>query len=256
MFDAASWNGIAIDSTCGGHGTCKKCKVKVRRRAAPPTPLDTRAFTPSSCGGAGARLPGAGHRRRQGGGAAADHPAKGGHRRGRPAGDLAPGGAKALPGAGRADPGRPGDRPERLLAAMDDLELRVDARAPELGRVLRAADYKVTAVVVDDELIGVSPGTPRPGGSASPTTWAPPPWSPPCWTCPPAHQSRWLGAQHAAAVRRRRHHPDQRHHAGPEALGRLTALAQRPCPSWPPGVRRGGVDRRRSTRSPSPATRP
>ena len=26
LFDAASWNGIAIDSTCGGHGTCKKCK--------------------------------------------------------------------------------------------------------------------------------------------------------------------------------------------------------------------------------------
>ena len=29
LFDAASWNGIAIDSTCGGHGTCRKCKVKV-----------------------------------------------------------------------------------------------------------------------------------------------------------------------------------------------------------------------------------
>lgn len=29
VFDAASWNGIAIDSTCGGHGTCKKCKVQI-----------------------------------------------------------------------------------------------------------------------------------------------------------------------------------------------------------------------------------
>ena len=29
VFDAASWNGVAIDSTCGGHGTCKKCKVSV-----------------------------------------------------------------------------------------------------------------------------------------------------------------------------------------------------------------------------------
>ncbi|MDA2963170.1 MAG: 2Fe-2S iron-sulfur cluster-binding protein, partial [Actinomycetota bacterium] len=28
-FDAASWNGIAIDSTCGGYGTCKKCRVKI-----------------------------------------------------------------------------------------------------------------------------------------------------------------------------------------------------------------------------------
>ena len=26
VFDAASWNGIAIDSTCGGHGTCKNVK--------------------------------------------------------------------------------------------------------------------------------------------------------------------------------------------------------------------------------------
>ena len=26
VFDSASWNGIAIDSTCGGHGTCHKCK--------------------------------------------------------------------------------------------------------------------------------------------------------------------------------------------------------------------------------------
>ena len=32
VFDAASWNGIAIDSTCGGYGTCKKCKVRDRLR--------------------------------------------------------------------------------------------------------------------------------------------------------------------------------------------------------------------------------
>ena len=29
VFDSASWNGIAIDSTCGGHGTCHKCKVRL-----------------------------------------------------------------------------------------------------------------------------------------------------------------------------------------------------------------------------------
>ena len=43
VFDAASWNGIAIDSTCGGHGTCHKCKVKV----SPVTPItrhDARTF--------------------------------------------------------------------------------------------------------------------------------------------------------------------------------------------------------------------
>ena len=46
VFDAASWNGIAIDSTCGGHGTCRKCKVQVIGGEAPLSKLDSRAFTP------------------------------------------------------------------------------------------------------------------------------------------------------------------------------------------------------------------
>ena len=45
IFDAASWNGVAIDSTCGGHGTCKKCKVRVVSGHAPLSPVDPRAFT-------------------------------------------------------------------------------------------------------------------------------------------------------------------------------------------------------------------
>jgi len=44
LFDAASWNGIAIDSTCGGHGTCKKCKVQITGGTAPVSSLDARAF--------------------------------------------------------------------------------------------------------------------------------------------------------------------------------------------------------------------
>src|SRR3954453_3704529 len=46
LFDAASWNGIAIDSTCGGHGTCKKCKVKLLAGSTPVHRLDQRSFTP------------------------------------------------------------------------------------------------------------------------------------------------------------------------------------------------------------------
>src|SRR5712691_13297942 len=46
VFDAASWNGIAIDSTCGGHGTCKKCKVRIADGSVPASSLDARAFTP------------------------------------------------------------------------------------------------------------------------------------------------------------------------------------------------------------------
>ena len=46
LFDGASWNGIAIDSTCGGHGTCKKCKVRVASGAQAISTVDPRAFTP------------------------------------------------------------------------------------------------------------------------------------------------------------------------------------------------------------------
>ena len=45
IFDAASWNGVAIDSTCGGHGTCKKCKVRVVSGHSPLSPVDPRAFS-------------------------------------------------------------------------------------------------------------------------------------------------------------------------------------------------------------------
>jgi uncharacterized 2Fe-2S/4Fe-4S cluster protein (DUF4445 family) len=48
---------------------------------------------------------------------------------------------------------------ERVLAGLDDLELRTDlAVLRTLGQVLRAADFKVTAVIVDDVLIDVQPG--------------------------------------------------------------------------------------------------
>ena len=46
VFDAASWNGIAIDSTCGGHGTCKKCKVRIAGGSVPVSSVDARAFSP------------------------------------------------------------------------------------------------------------------------------------------------------------------------------------------------------------------
>jgi len=45
IFDAASWNGIAIDSTCGGHGTCKKCKVRIVSGEVPIGTIDPRAFS-------------------------------------------------------------------------------------------------------------------------------------------------------------------------------------------------------------------
>jgi uncharacterized 2Fe-2S/4Fe-4S cluster protein (DUF4445 family) len=35
IFNAANWMGLAIDSTCGGRGTCGKCKVRVLKGNAP-----------------------------------------------------------------------------------------------------------------------------------------------------------------------------------------------------------------------------
>jgi uncharacterized 2Fe-2S/4Fe-4S cluster protein (DUF4445 family) len=160
LFDAASWNGIAIDSTCGGHGTCKKCKVQVIEGAAPVSPLDARAFTPDELRG-GWRLA----------------------CRVMTAADL----RVAVPplltrpkaatvGVGRQVILRPAAQKrylelaepslsdqasdlERVLAGLDDLELRADLRVlASIGRVLREADYKVTAVIIDDVLIDVEPG--------------------------------------------------------------------------------------------------
>jgi uncharacterized 2Fe-2S/4Fe-4S cluster protein (DUF4445 family) len=48
---------------------------------------------------------------------------------------------------------------ERILDGVDDLELRPDLHALRVaGRALRAADFKVTAVIVDEVLIDVQPG--------------------------------------------------------------------------------------------------
>jgi uncharacterized 2Fe-2S/4Fe-4S cluster protein (DUF4445 family) len=160
LFEAASWNGIAIDSTCGGHGTCKKCKVQVREGSVPVSRLDVRAFTPEQL--------------RQGWRLACLAPA---------ATDL----AVAVPplttrpkaatvGVGRQvilrpavrkryveleEPTLADQRPDvsRLLDAIDDLELTPELHALRaLPHVLRAADFKVTAVAVGETLVDVEPG--------------------------------------------------------------------------------------------------
>jgi uncharacterized 2Fe-2S/4Fe-4S cluster protein (DUF4445 family) len=160
LFDAASWNGIAIDSTCGGHGTCKKCRVRVLGPAAPPSPLDARAFT-------GAELA-AGWRLACRAQATQDTQVE--------VPPLVTRPKAATVGVGRQVILRPavqkrylelaepslGDQAsdaERVLAQLDDLEPRLDlAVLRTLGRVLREADYRVTAVVVDDVLVAVEPG--------------------------------------------------------------------------------------------------
>jgi uncharacterized 2Fe-2S/4Fe-4S cluster protein (DUF4445 family) len=160
LFDAASWNGIAIDSTCGGHGTCKKCRVKVLDGGAPVTSLDTRAFRPDELRD-GWRL------------ACRLETERDIHVEIPP---LVTRPKAATVGVGRkvilrpavqkrfvelAEPTLADQTPdlERLLAGLDDLELRIDLHALRaIGAALRSSDYKVTAVVVDDVLIDVEPG--------------------------------------------------------------------------------------------------
>ncbi|HEX3925619.1 MAG TPA: ASKHA domain-containing protein, partial [Streptosporangiaceae bacterium] len=160
VFDAASWNGIAIDSTCGGHGTCKKCKIKITGGTAPVSPLDARAFLPDELN-AGWRLA----CRVQ---ATEDLQVE--------VPPLVTRPKAATVGVGRQVILRPAaqkrylelDEPsladqrtdlERVLDGLDDLEPRADlAVLRSIGSVLRAADYRVTAVIVDDVLIAVQPG--------------------------------------------------------------------------------------------------
>ena len=160
LFDGASWNGVAIDSTCGGHGTCKKCKVRVASGDQAVSAVDPRAFTPEQLR-AGWRLACRAH-------AAEDLVVE------VPALQTRP--KAALAGVGRHVILRPAVQKryvelteptledqtsdlERLLQAMDDIEPRVPLEVVRtLGRTLRDADWKVTAVLVDDLLIDVEPG--------------------------------------------------------------------------------------------------
>jgi uncharacterized 2Fe-2S/4Fe-4S cluster protein (DUF4445 family) len=159
LFDAASWNGIAIDSTCGGHGTCRKCKVKVLDPVG-ISASDARAFSSDELD-AGWRL-------------ACRVQVSADLRVVVPPLETRP--KAATVGVGRKVILRPAvqkryvelDEPslsdqtsdlERLLSSLDDLELRADLQVlRDLGRVLRASNFKATAVVVDDVLIDVEPG--------------------------------------------------------------------------------------------------
>ncbi len=160
VFDAASWNGIAIDSTCGGHGTCKKCKVRVASGTLPLSAVDPRAFTVEELKD-GWRLACRALAEED---LVIDVP------------PLQTRPKAALVGVGRHVILRPAVQKrylelaeptledqtsdlERVLAAMDDVELRVSLELVRtLGGTLRSSDFKVTAVLCDDLLLDVEPG--------------------------------------------------------------------------------------------------
>jgi len=160
VFDAASWNGLAIDSTCGGHGTCKKCKIQIIEGEVPVSRLDIRAFSSEQLAD-GWRLACVA---RANGNLKVDVP------------PLSPRPKAATVGVGRqvilrpaiqkrnvelVEPTLHDQRPDidRLRDAMDDLSFEADLSVLKtLPTVLRKSDFKVTAVVVDEHLIAVEPG--------------------------------------------------------------------------------------------------
>jgi uncharacterized 2Fe-2S/4Fe-4S cluster protein (DUF4445 family) len=160
VFDAASWNGIAIDSTCGGHGTCKKCKVRIVSGEMPIGTIDPRAFTPQELRD--------GWRLACRAGARTDLVVEVPPLQTRP--------KAALVGVGRHVILRPSvqkrhlvlDEPtmedqrsdlERVLDGLDDLEPHAPIELMRtLGQTLRSSHFDVTAVVCDEELIDVEPG--------------------------------------------------------------------------------------------------
>jgi uncharacterized 2Fe-2S/4Fe-4S cluster protein (DUF4445 family) len=159
VFDSASWNGIAIDSTCGGHGTCHKCRVRIEGTS-PISRHDVRTFTREQLD-LGWRLACLVQATRD---LRVDVP------------PLTTRPKAATVGVGRQvilrpavqkryveldEPTLADQRPDltRLLDAIDDLAPVPDLHAlRRLPSVLRQADYKVTAVVVDEALVDVEPG--------------------------------------------------------------------------------------------------
>ncbi len=163
VFDAASWNGIAIDSTCGGHGTCRKCKVQLISGSAPIQRQDERTFSDVELA-QGWRLACL---------------VRTMHDLEVVVPPLVTRPKASTVGVGRQVILRPSvqkryvelDEPTladqrtdfvRLAEAIDDIELDPDLHAlRRLPGILRESDFAVTAVIVDDVLIDVEPGDTR-----------------------------------------------------------------------------------------------
>jgi uncharacterized 2Fe-2S/4Fe-4S cluster protein (DUF4445 family) len=162
VFNAANWAGLPIDSTCGGRGTCGKCKVRLVQGADGVTDADHRFLSDADLA-AGWRLS---CRAAVRGECVAEVPR------------LMSSPKAALLGYGQhvlldpnvakvhlrlAEPTLEDQRSDlaRVLEGLRDesWEARPDPGLwRELPGVLRSSDWSVTAVLVGDELIGLEPG--------------------------------------------------------------------------------------------------
>jgi len=165
LFSAAHWIGLPIDSTCGGRGTCGKCKVQVLQGGAEVTAADHKQLRASDLE-AGWRL---------------SCQAKVYEDTTVTVPELLRVPKAATMGVNRlvlldpnvrkvfvelAEPGLEDQRSddERLRDALtaEGFDMKTDLRVLRtLPAVLRAADFKVTAVLGGDRLIAVEPGDTR-----------------------------------------------------------------------------------------------
>lgn len=162
LFHAAHWIGLPIESTCGGRGTCGKCRIQVISAPPEPTPDDHRALTDPELA-EGWRLACRARAERE----AVCHV---------PALMRVP--RAATMGVGRLVLLEPAvhkvrlDLPhpdlhdqrsdqERLLDALREAGYAARVDLPvlrELPGALRHADFRVTAVLVGEHVIAIEPG--------------------------------------------------------------------------------------------------
>jgi uncharacterized 2Fe-2S/4Fe-4S cluster protein (DUF4445 family) len=162
VFNAANWAGLAIDSTCGGRGTCGKCKVRLLRGADGSSEADHKFLSESELE-EGWRLS---CRTSVHGECVAQVPR------------LMSTPKAALLGYGRhvvlapnvekvflqlSEPSLEDQKPdlERVRSALSEAgyEVHSDLRVwRTLPKTLRQNDYNVTAVICGDELIAVEGG--------------------------------------------------------------------------------------------------
>ena len=162
VFNAANWAGLPIDSTCGGRGTCGKCKVRLLQGADGTSEADHRFLSATELSD-GWRLS---CRSAVHGECVAEVPR------------LMTSPKAALLGYGQhvlldpnvtklhlhlSEPTLEDQRSDlrRLLTSLRDegYEVRVDPGVwRALPIILRASDFDITAVVVGDELIAIEPG--------------------------------------------------------------------------------------------------
>jgi uncharacterized 2Fe-2S/4Fe-4S cluster protein (DUF4445 family) len=165
VFNAANWAGLAIDSTCGGRGTCGKCKVRLLQGANSITDADRKYLTGAELDD-GWRLSCRALIHQE---CVADVPR------------LMTSPKAALLGYGRhvaidpnvakvylelAEPTLEDQQPdlERVVAAVDREGYAVRAGPAvwrALPKMLRRHNWRVTAVVVGDELIAIEGGDTR-----------------------------------------------------------------------------------------------